>query len=546
MPKRQNKLKVPHDKFFLLGFGLFFVGVIGTLLALYQAEQRQIDHLFSDQTLALVEVKLNQHNLDFLQSHWSLETNLFSLLPSATDLNAEDFTPWIGNHLALSYYPQQKFLHAFDYRRKTEARKFMQHFTLPEEALAEQPSPFGTVYSPAFSSSHAFMFYKGWLLWADSQDTLLTQLQNEQKLSDFQPYAQLKKDLPRLNLAHLYLNFAGDTSAWTQQASNQALAPFARGLGRSTPQLALALSVKDQTLQGDAKLITDQAVFDPNQVTTKPSNQTIPDLAYLTPKNVLFFQNGHNLYAKYQHTKNYLNELDPQLSLVFEGLIRAQAETWFGTDFDFETEFLELIQGPYAFVLDFSQGLEIGFVTQLGQEQDPESLKTLIQKAQARFTPVTESVELPDGTTREELVAQDPANLPIIESEINGHQYYNAQATDGQVNFSYAQVGDYWVMANRANLIRKIINVKQDQTNSLAFNQDFRQSVLYDFSTAEVYGFLNGAKLNQLDLYWQEISTAPTPTWLKTFGDWRNLVFAKSVFPEAIFFKLRLFFNSSN
>jgi hypothetical protein len=286
-------------------------------------------------------------------------------------------------------------------------------------------------------------------------------------------------------------------------------------------------------------------VYDENDVVAKPANKTLPNLAYYTPKNALFFQNGEDLYAKYQHTKSYLNELDPQLALVFEGLIRAQAETWFGNDFDFETDFLQLIRGPYAFMLDFNQGLEIGFITTLGEQQDPEAINQLIQKAQSRFTPVTEEVELPDGSTRAELIASDPQNLPITQKELNGQTYYSSNQADGRINFSYTQIGEYLVMANRVNLIEKVIGTQTNQENSLVANQDFRNSVLYEFGSAEVYGFVNASKLNQLLFYWQETQTTEdnlSLTWLQNL---RNVTFSRQVFPEVMYLKIRAYFNAT-
>jgi|GEM_PF-6770260 len=544
MNKPKTNLHVPKDRFFLLGAGLFFLGLIGTVIGLQQAQQRRVDHLIGQNTLATVEVKLNAKNANFIADKLNLESSTaIPLLGSTNQLTAESFKPWIGKQLVLSWHPKQAFLHAFDYRRKVDAKEFMQQFLLPSETLAEQNSEFGTIYTPSYSSNHAFLFYKGWLMWANNPATLVQQLSEPKKLYQYKPYTQLKKDLPSLKLAHTYINFSGDTSDLTARSENQALAPLMQGLGRSTPHWALALEVEDKTLNGDIKMLTHEALYDPTQVVSKAKNRTIPDLAYFAPKNALFFQNGHDLYAKYLHTKSYLNELDPQLALVFEGLIRAQAETWFGTNFDFEEEFLSLIRGPYAFVLDFNQALEIGFISSLDADQDPEQINQLIQKAQSRFTPVTESVELPDGSTREELVAIDPANLPISQNELQGQTYYSAKKDDGSINFSYSQIGDYLVMTNRANLVQKIISTQADQSKSLAANQDFRHSVLYDFSNAEVYGFLNAPKLAQLNLYWQETTGTQSPVSLQIISSLRNLTFSKQVFTDGIFMKLRAFFN---
>jgi hypothetical protein len=544
MAKATKTLKVHHDRFFLLGFGLFFIGLVGAVLWLQQNQQRQINHLLSEDVIALVELELNGQNLSFLQDQFNLtETQSFTIPGSATPFSMSDFTPWMGQDLALSWLPNQQFLHAFDYRNKSGATNFVNTFALPGETITELETDFGTIYTPGFSSSNAFMFHKGWLLWGDSPQTLTSQLANPSKLHKTTAYQDIQRDLPRLKFAKMYLNFAGDTSGLVSPSDNQAAVPLLRGLGSSTPQWGLAFEINDNTLQGDIKVSTHQAVYDENQVIAKAANKTIPNLAYYAPRNTLLFQNGEDLFAKYQHTKSYLNELDPQLALVFEGLIRAQSERWFGVDFDFETEFLNLIRGQYAFILDFNQGLEIGFISTLGPNQDPAAISELIKKAQSRFTPTTEEVELPDGSVRSELVAADPQTIPITEQAVGTVTYYSSNNEDGSVNFSYTQIGDYLVMANRARLIEKVILAQADQNQSLATNDDFRTSVMYEFNPAEVYGFVNAAKLNQLLFYWQETQTLTTPFNLNGLQSLRNVTFTRQVFPEVMYLKIRAFFN---
>ena len=544
MPRNASKSKVTHDRFFLLGFGLFFIGIIGGAWWLFQAQGRQVHRLISEDTVALLEIQLNRENLSFIEDQLELSPNTNLSIPGVSgSFNQSVFAPWIGKNIALTYLPDQHYLHAFDYRNRSESMSFVESFLLNDETLAEIETEFGTIYTPSFSSNQAFLFYKGWLWWADSPETITTQLGHPNKLFANAAYQNVQRDLPRLKFMKLYLNFAGDTAGLAATNENQAVIPLLRGLGTSTPQWGLAFHIKDDLLQGDIKVITHQVVYDENQSVAKAANRTIPNLSYLAPKDALLFQNGEDLFAKYQHTKRYLAELDPQLSLVFEGLIRAQSETWFGPDFDFETEFLDLIRGQYAFILDFNQGLEIGFISTLGPDQDPNAINELIQKAQSRFTPTTELVKLPDGTTREELVAADPQNIPISEQTLNDVTYYTSNNENGGVNFSYAQIGNYLVMTNRVRLVEKIIQAHSNQALSLATNDDFRTSVMYEFTPAEVYGFVNAAKVDQLIFHWQETQNLETPFALNWMANMRNLTYTRQVFPEVMFIKVRAFFN---
>ena len=246
MSKAPTNTKVLHDRFFLLGFGLFFIGVIGGVFYLQQNQARQIDHLISENTLAVVQIKLNRTNLDFVTQQLGSGENTPIKVPGvSTPFTLKDFSPWLGQRTALTWLPNHQFLHAFEYRKTSDAKDFINSFLLPGETLAELETEFGTVYTPSYSSSNAFLFHKGWLMWADNAVTLSQELSNPAKLRLNPAYKSMQRDLPKLSFVKTYFNFTGDTSALTATSENQSYAPLLRGLGTSTPQWGMAFKIED-------------------------------------------------------------------------------------------------------------------------------------------------------------------------------------------------------------------------------------------------------------------------------------------------------------
>ncbi len=556
MKARQTHETIPNDRLFLAGFGLFVIGALGAMWQWWSTTNSQLPGLIGQEALAYIELNISRSNANFLESRLgqthieSLSNNMFG----GASIALKDLKPWIGKKGALIMLPENRYIIAAKYRSKSKAKTFLETFTLEGEDLKVQNSDLGEIYTPAFSSQRAFLFYKGWLLWADSPKTLLTSLTQENRLKHFEPYRDLRKDLPTKTFGFVYANLQdwddpiGTSDAW------QVYKPLFKALGETIPQLAGTLALEGEALQWESKFLIHEKAYDENHTVLKSANKTIPDLAYFVPKNALFFVNGSELYKKYLHTKNFLGSIDPQLRVVFEGVLRAQSNRIFGENFDYEADFLALMEGPYAFVIDFNTVLEVAFISGVNFREKGERLekiKSVIQSAQSRFAPVVEAVELPDGSTREELVAVDPASVPIVKKLIEDQEYFVAETSTGDQKFSYAVLEPHFVIANQENILQNIIETKAKVQPNLSENADFRESVLFNFSAAESYGYLNFGKFNQMTQFWESLQVGDSEksktSWLTGLGspgiNLRNMTFARVVYEGEVFLKAFLFLN---
>ncbi len=298
------------------------------------------------------------------------------------------------------------------------------------------------------------------------------------------------------------------------------------------------------------KLLTTPEIFDHDFLELQ-SPEIVPELAGFAPNNALFFMNGIDLYGKYNHTKTFLTQLHPQFALIFDGLLRAQSRNVFGESFDFEKQLLSKMHGQYSTLIDIDTTdpvdpqLYYVFMTKFGgvdQEKALEEFELAFSRAQSRFVSVVESVELPDGTVREELTSVPASQIPIKRFETGAGDYYVFGENTDQ-SLAYGVSNGYFVFSTREVGVKRVFDVLNDNTSSLSTNQDFRESVLFKYAPSESYGFVN---FSQLDGIWSLFEGMDQQSlWMDVFSalksQFRTLTFARRVYPEEVFFTFTLF-----
>ncbi len=537
---------------FLAGLGLFVVGIFGGLFTLYQTYFKHIDEIVGDDFWFYTEVDLSVKQLKALQGHFSGNGEVLETLAVHEELDFETLSPWVKHKVAFGLLNDGHFVGGAKYRNRIAAEKFMSSFLLPDERIESEETSVGTIYTPAYSSQRAFLFYRGWLIWSDSKYTLMEVLSNEEKLNDEEHFEALKKDLPKGKLFTAFVNLTHWEPRENLDSDIAAYRPLLQAFGSVIPAFGVVVELEDDRLIFNSKALTHEGVYDANDY--KVTNSTVPDLAYFSPKNSLLFLNGAKVFDKYKHTQEFLSTLDPQLALVFEGVIRAQSNEIFGEGFDYENNILAYLNQNYSLIMDFENQLDFGFVAQIeANNGNKEAIKSAILKAQARFEPTPEVVELPDGTERTELVAKDISTIPVENKKVGDYDYYVVKGLNDD-GFSYAFIDHYFVFANNSGYLEKLLQTYLDQKLSLAENRDFRQSVLFDFKSAESYGFMNMPKvfalwdwMNVVEEASQSLEAAEedtVSTWEQLQPYVRNVTFSRMVYPGEAYIQGNIFLNN--
>jgi hypothetical protein len=549
---QKTKSRAPRTGLFLLGAFLFALGIAGTLWHFLSQPTAKLSQIFPASTPLFVEFSLESTSLQRWQETFtetnittSAETILSDYLPRATK---ENILPWIGDRAGMALLPNHEFIIATRYRSQTKAETFLAQLTLPDESLVEQTVHEITVQTPAFSSPLAFKFIDGWLLIGSSVESLTTAL-SEKPIATNLDYIECAKDFPLQADVIVFAKTGALLDAGFLGEKYVAQEPLFRALADTIPSVGITLNLeKDRTLI-DAKFVTKEGVFSAEQLRNTP-NELLPQMAQFSPRDTLFFMNGNDLYAKFLHTREFLSDLHPQFSVVFDGLLRAEFRNIFGSEFDFEKDFLSQMHNQYALIFDFEDTASplpyFTLITGFGSadmEKNAQILHHVIRSAQSRVATEIVEKKLADGSIREELVAVDPQTVEIRKKTEDENTYFTATSPENGTasstrKFSYGFLDGQLIFSSHERGVANIMHAFNTENANLSQNEDFRQSVLFDFASAESFGYINFSKLrNMLDLS-QSLIAGDTPetNWSSLVQPFRNFSFSRKSSPRATYF----------
>jgi len=546
-PQNKNKNKI----IFSTGAILFLIGFLGMIYNFWISPSDSASGFLPGNTVIFAELNISRSNIIKLKEYNFSSAIDEILAKNLPNINSDDLISWVGKKITFAWLPNNEFVLAGKYRDKNAAKKFMDKFLVADEVLTEKNFAGFTIYSPSFSSQINFVFKDRWLIIASSENSIYNILSAEEKLAKSSKYRKIIKDLPKSREIIGYVNL--DELAQSKNSQITANKPLLNALTKTIPALGITIKLTDDGINLNSKLLTTDGVFS-SDLLEKTPNEVIPELAQYSPKDALFFMNGFDLNAKYMHTKRFLEKSHPQFALIFDGVLRAEFKKIFGENFDFQTDLLDRIRGQYALIFNFA-GKNNPFtyftlITKFGNGTSAEStedLKEIIKNAQQNYSTKIAEHEMPDGSIRKELVLAASEEINIVENSANSLSYFtaNTESIDGtavpQQKFSYGFLNGFLVFSNHETGVKDVLHAYTSK-ESLTKNEDFRESILFDFSASESYGFVNNNKLKEL---WK-ISQNSTDTEIKKdnisalLKNFRNFSFARKTFTDATLFSASL------
>jgi hypothetical protein len=547
------KTKKNNIGLLLLGGILFIMGVFGIVLHYENSKMPNLEQVLPVDTVVYFDIHLSDQNLQNISLNFAdinFEDFLDNLLVSSFSFNfKDDVKSWVGNKIGGALLKDGNSVFIFEYKKRKLVEQFVQNFKNEDESFVITHKGDFKIFSPKFSSNFAFAYLDGSLIIATDIAVFdQLNLKRGHQLRDNVDYKKIRQDLSKNVLGFNFVDFEALLKQdFIKNNFDTSLYPLFETFVETVYAGGFVVNVEAKSLKVNSKFLTHKGVFNDHRIEKVPNN-LMPKLASMVPKDVLFFMNGTDLYAKYIHTKQFLENLNPQFPVIFDGLLRAQSREIFGKDFDLETDFLAKMRGDYAFVINFEEALypflDVTFITGLKAMDKIESLSEFhdaIHFAQSQFAPVLEEVELPNGKVREELVAVPPAEVPIKKVEYLDENYYMAENPVSHKKFSYGLIDRYFVFSSHEAGLTSLLEVRAGNKMSLAENANFRGTVLFDFSVSESYGFINFSKfLAGISLFKNEIKNDNVA--FEFFEkNILNVVFARKNFPEASFLDFVIF-----
>ncbi len=534
----------------ILGFALFLFGIWGILKYYWEIRTEKLDEFFPADVAIFSEITVNKNTLEEL-AHLFPEANFLEAVSAFWAKNLHLSLPpesfnWAGKKSGLAFFENGDFMLAVEFRNRSDVEEFLQNFVVEGEKFIIEKTDNLELWVPSFSSKVAFGFHGKWLLVSNTSEVLTNNFKNPEKLKNVEAYKKIKADLPPKTFLSFFVDTQKTVTLISQKQKSAALKPLFETVSQTLPALGIVINPDERGLFVQTKFLSDKKVFNERKIKKDP-DQLMPELAQLADKDVLFFMNGVDLHEKYKHTKRFLEQLNPQFALIFEGLLKANFQSVFGEDFDFETQFLALMHSQYAILIDYKDEvypfLQFSFLTEFGGtdiEQNLSQFHEAIQLAQSKFTTKVEEVELPDGSVRKELVSVEATDVPIQKVDFEEHDYFTVENKASGKKFSYGFVENYFVFSTHEEGLKSIISNKNRTQANLSENEDFRESVLFRYSPSESYGFINMAKFTSA---WEFLSATENGFSWRQFlkANIRTATFARKIFPKEIFISMMLF-----
>lgn len=541
-----------NSPIFWLGAILLCLGSLGLLWIWSATAGTPLARLLPADTGVVIEVSLKSDVIaDPLATPGSsLRTELENaLLQHAPEANLDELADWVGPRVGVGLLPEKQWVIAAEYRSRRRAQKFVDTFLLPDEEWTDVEIAGSTIRTPNFSSQLAFVFVDGWLLMSDTTATLEHVLNSDTSLATTELWQDVRQDFSNTPDGIVWARTDAIVENWMGGERFAAQAPLLETLQQAAPAGGFAFESTPNETKVRVKFLTPEGAFSEQMVRQTP-NQLLPRLAQFSPRDSLLFVNGTDLYAQYQQTRALLTDLHPQFGVVFDGILRAEGKRVFGEQFDFEQDFLGKMHSQYALILDFSDPSEpfthLTLVTGFGgpnAEQNVTEMKNVVHTAQSQFSTKIVEQSLPDGTTRSELVATDPEDVPIEPIDLGMHTYFTAETAAGTKKFSFGFLDSALVFSTHEDSLRRVFEAFGDPTANLSQNADFRDSVLFDFPPSEGYGFANLNKLRDALTFAADLDTqngskiSMLQNILSTF---RTATFARRSFPNAVYWHVSL------
>jgi len=257
------------------------------------------------------------------------------------------------------------------------------------------------------------------------------------------------------------------------------------------------------------------------------------ELLQLANENAILFAGGHNLYKEFQRVGEIFQTGTNIDSTLFNGILEAQKDKYFGKDISLENDIYPLLQNEYLLTTEnnFDEPVVSIFMNLTNKNNDMlrvEKLATAFMKQRAIFSPEIKDVTLPDGTKGQEVVAS-AEDITRTDNQYNGYNITTLQLGSLKWSINYAVLDNTLVISTSPDALKNIIDRKDGKiTTSLRNSDDFNKNVMPAMRTAdEIFNIKLGALIPVLGL---DQNPAVKP-YVEPFN---SLTMAKNFFDDGI------------
>lgn len=465
--------------------GISIALVIVLFFFVYQwhsAKSIFIDLLPQQTTLGFVEIKDWREFQEKIDPNQSLETEMNTL--TQLDFSTQ-VAPWLGNDIAIALIHTNQQTGTVFLTQSTDATQSTKFFETLAHGLADEIISENTdqhvIYSFASSLPLYYTYDNGVLIVADNkahiEQILQTSAGQMASLKESDYVNKIQNNLPRNKGLFAFIQHEVVLNSFEQiQQIMHGYAPLvelfkASGVSMQFIQNDLVIH---GTVHADKTALESQKVYESNE---KFSAQLINEVP---AQYTIFYDSGMNVGKQIEDTLDDLNELNPAFATIAEGILETQVKKYLGGTLSFRADIIPLLSKEYAFFASLDP--EIGKPTfnvileteslDLSQRRLSEVFKGLVDYS-AQVVPTVRERTLPDGTTVQELVA-DESKVNILSETYNNIAIEGIDIIGYPFGYYYATNNNRAYISTHPASLKKLLDSSEHTQESLAKDANFQ------------------------------------------------------------------------
>lgn len=524
----QQKEKIKGGVLMLIGLGtLLFVGsfLFGKLFS----PQDLAELISAQNAVAVVEVNSDGNSGQVKQFYQLLDKypvyqreGVVMLVNTLLPVNYQnDLEPWLGRQVGLALtspavsagteggpFEFVFFVESRDHDRTLEFLKSKALSAANEEVTVTEYKGF-KIYEFTISQPMSFTFVNNYLVAAKSLESMRAYLDGYlqgPRLSDDADYRKVANNLPHGGLAFAYVHFGRLFSALEKDERFVAqkgqdmlsLRPFLKVFKAEGFSL---FAENDRFVAQNFTSIDTEALDGENYITF--SERYEGNLLKLINADPVFVAGGHDLTKELSRIEDLFKSGTKTPALVFEGLVEAQKQRYFGKDIDLRQDIYPLFTGEYLVAVENSfEDPTVSLLMELSDNSASVSrfdkiVNSFIQVSGV-FSPRVQEVELPDGTMGKEIVAS-PEKIERSTGKYKEKTITSLRLGDTGVAIHYVILENIVAMSTKEKTLQQIIDRHEgEMTEGLASSKYYERNIRPVLRTADQVLHVKLGALTQL------------------------------------------------
>lgn len=406
------------------------------------------------------------------------------------------------------------------------------------DELIKKPYAGHEIYSYKVGQNFVYTFLNSYLVYTENEDTIKLLIDNRSndkpRLSDSANYRKVANNLAPDGLIFGYVDlnrmfeYLSESPAFIAQKGEDYLAfrPFI-GLFK-----AEGISVFAEKDHFKAQVFTslDTEKLDGESYITYSEKYQGMLLPYVQQSPILV-ASGHDLTKELNRLEDIFSSGTNASSAIFDGLVEAQKEQYFGKDISLHEDIYPLLQGEY--LITVGNSLEEPEVTVVIELTDPNNNELRIEKlAQAFadtsgvFSPKIVSVTLPDGTIGKEIVAS-PEVITRNDESYTGETIYTLKIGDSGWAVYYTVLENEAVFSTSIEEIKAVISDGIEKEN-FTTTENYNSLIKPILKSADQFYFMETGALTE------NIASDETSMIKPYFTPFGGMAVAKNFFTDGI------------